>query len=313
MVVIRRLIAIASSFGVGACAIHPLPEDVTGVDTRQIVHRIRCEARDAVYAARTPKRLDALNEMVIVYSFSLQGTEIDGFTPSATFVAPVTSGAWAFNPSVGDTVTRANVRTFTIVDNYKTLAALSGSRKDHDHCATVPTGVNYQYPIVGRIGVGEMIKTFTDLALHTNVEADVQSQSDLDQNGALDSSMNGPPTMVDTISFTTMLTAGVTPSLSLTPVGSGAQLTGASFGLNFQRQDVHQVIVGLALPAQIVRSRYNGRPSAHGMQATTNQPRAPLLISAATSSGNSTEQAALQAVNDQIIRFQLPRPLIVTP
>src|ERR1700749_558814 len=36
------------SCGLGACAIHPLPENVTGVNTSQIVHRNRCEAKAAV-------------------------------------------------------------------------------------------------------------------------------------------------------------------------------------------------------------------------------------------------------------------------
>lgn len=30
------------------CAIHPLPQDVTGYDTAQIVAKIRCEAREAI-------------------------------------------------------------------------------------------------------------------------------------------------------------------------------------------------------------------------------------------------------------------------
>ena len=34
--------------GLAACAIHPVPEDVTGVSTYQIVRQIRCEARDVV-------------------------------------------------------------------------------------------------------------------------------------------------------------------------------------------------------------------------------------------------------------------------
>ena len=34
--------------GFEGCAIHPLPENVTGVRTPQIVQRNRCEARDAL-------------------------------------------------------------------------------------------------------------------------------------------------------------------------------------------------------------------------------------------------------------------------
>ena len=40
--------AIALSFFASGCAIHPLPEDVTGVSTYHIVRQIRCEARDTL-------------------------------------------------------------------------------------------------------------------------------------------------------------------------------------------------------------------------------------------------------------------------
>jgi hypothetical protein len=304
---VRKLFGIALSFGLSACAIHPIPENVTGVKTTQIVHRIRCEARDAVLeaAASTPERQQALKEIGIVYAFSLSGTETDGFTPSATFVAPLATGAWSVNPSVGDTVSRQNVRTFTIVDNYKTLLQMNGQL-----CEAQPKGPNYQYPIVGNIGIAEMIRTFVGLASHANVEA--EQQGAITQfSGPLGTSTNGPPTMVDTISFMTTLSAGVTPTLTLTPVGSATQLTGANLGVSFMRVDAHQVIVGLAFPGPIVRPGFAGQRSSHGMVTVSNQPRAALLISAA-SPRTSTEQAALEAVNNQIIRFQLPRPFIVT-
>ena len=37
-----------AAFVLAGCAIHPLPEDVTGVDTYTIVRQIRCETRQAV-------------------------------------------------------------------------------------------------------------------------------------------------------------------------------------------------------------------------------------------------------------------------
>src|SRR5262249_41293174 len=43
-----RATAVAISLGAAGCAIHPLPDDVTGISTHLIVKRIRCEARDAV-------------------------------------------------------------------------------------------------------------------------------------------------------------------------------------------------------------------------------------------------------------------------
>jgi hypothetical protein len=40
--------ALAASFLISGCAIHPLPEQVAGVDTPLIVRQIRCETREAV-------------------------------------------------------------------------------------------------------------------------------------------------------------------------------------------------------------------------------------------------------------------------
>lgn len=40
--------AIAATVFVSACALHPIPEDVVGVSTRQIVQHIRCEIKEAI-------------------------------------------------------------------------------------------------------------------------------------------------------------------------------------------------------------------------------------------------------------------------
>src|SRR5437868_4193734 len=43
----RPLAVAAAGLMLSSCAIHPLPEDVTGVDTFHIVRQIRCETREA--------------------------------------------------------------------------------------------------------------------------------------------------------------------------------------------------------------------------------------------------------------------------
>ena len=52
MLLKRFTFGIVLSCWLGGCAIHPLPENVTGVKTAGIVHRIRCEARSAVLDAK---------------------------------------------------------------------------------------------------------------------------------------------------------------------------------------------------------------------------------------------------------------------
>src|SRR5436305_8779124 len=54
----------ALSFFIGGCAIHPVPEDVTGVDTYHIVRQIRCETREAAkeFLLKELRRLAADHE-----------------------------------------------------------------------------------------------------------------------------------------------------------------------------------------------------------------------------------------------------------
>jgi hypothetical protein len=42
-----KAILVGMAFAAAGCAIHPLPEDVTGVPTYVIAKKIRCEARTA--------------------------------------------------------------------------------------------------------------------------------------------------------------------------------------------------------------------------------------------------------------------------
>src|ERR1700722_16576707 len=44
---VRVFPAAAAALLLSNCAIHPVPEDVTGVDTYHIVRQIRCETREA--------------------------------------------------------------------------------------------------------------------------------------------------------------------------------------------------------------------------------------------------------------------------
>ena len=100
--------------------------------------------------------------------------------------------------------------------------------------------------------------------------------------------------------------AGLTPMIILNPVGSAFQLTNGSLVGTLMRTDIHQVIVGLALPAST-----GGK---HDLNSQQPRPHFPLLVTASAPTQSGTgEVAALEAVNNQIIRFQVPKSLIVTP
>ena len=58
---VKAVLLLLSASALGACAIHPVQQDVTGVPTRAIVDRIRCEARLAV----VDKAIDKLRKAAV--------------------------------------------------------------------------------------------------------------------------------------------------------------------------------------------------------------------------------------------------------
>ena len=152
------------------------------------------------------------------------------------------------------------------------------------------TGPNYQYPIAGKIGIDEMIKTFIALTLFADLGGEQAPAKSI-------SFTPGLPTMADTITFTTTITGGLTPGITFTPVGTAVQLASATLAGSVMRMDTHQVIIGLGLPLALT-------PVAMAPKV------AALVISSSATQPGTGEAAAAQAVAQQIIRYQLPTPLV---
>jgi hypothetical protein len=326
--------------GLAGCAIHPIPDNVTGVKTATIVHKIRCEARDAIISARVAyvhnlypdvddletlrKRLAQLkppNKILynlsyfgttgIVYSFTLDGTETESASFTADVIRPLTHGLATLTPSAGNSLMRENIRTFTISDSFDTLL----DPKNDNYCNAIgPSYPNYEYPIAGRVGVDEMVTTFIELTLRDALSP---------KQDAAGAPPNTPPpiAMVDTLNFTTSLSAGLGGKVTFTPVGKKWQLMDASLPLSAMRVDKHQVIIGLALAKPYIPfgtspfartamlARWSSWASVAG--AAGNNPQ--LIMANPVQPSESGEAIALQAVNNQILRFELPKPLVVVP
>jgi hypothetical protein len=303
------------SCALGACAIHPLPENVTGVKTSQIVHRNRCEARAAVFkiedwlirhhklaAAR------ALPNIGMALSYTLDMTEANSLTASTNFEELVTRGTFSANPGAADSLMRENKRTFTVADNYNTLGRML-------NCATEPVGSSYQYPIVGTIGIDETIQTFLTMALHEDLNGVIQDDKLPNEPSEYTAAS---PSMVETLTFTTKISAGVTPQIMLTPLlsSSALKLNTASLAFAWSRNDMHEVIVGLGMPTVPTleghpKRLYSTISSPGGIAA---RARTPLLIDAvvpAEAGSSSGVGLALEAVNNQIVRFQALRQTVV--
>jgi hypothetical protein len=328
---------VATGFALGACAIRPLPEHVTGVNTATIVKKTRCEARAAIVASRvdwlhdhghpqvinedtlieyeptfdqkTIKFLTYFDGTGIVYNFTLDGTESNGASFTADVVRPLMHTTTTLTPSAGDTLMREDIRSFTISDSFGELLG----RKMRGECDKLGVpGPNYQYPIVGRIGVEEIVTTFIELTFNG-----LGVTQDLTKNppkiGDTPSS-SSPIAMVDTINFTTTITAGLTAKVVFSPPGMDWRLADATLPLTASRTDKHQLIIGLALPgppSSVVATQVVGPGGAvRSMFLTANTPR---LITARQPTANTGEAVALDAVNAQILRFEVPKSLIVTP
>ena len=318
--------SVALSLATAACAIHPLPEDVTGDNTALIVRKIRCEARDAVIrktiayllylpSASFPKA-HALGEMYqngrliqtkdfskiepvagsrllffaktgVVYNFSFDITESNDHQFEGHAGMLISGGSFGLGGKLGATGERQNVRSFTITDSFGALV----DQVLPSYCDFAAPGPNYLYPIVGRIGLAEMVDTFVDLTLFHGLSDPVEATK---PQGA--PAHRGPPTMADTLTFTTTLTASATPKIELAPLTKSFRLVDASLTSTNSRVDKHQVIVGFGLPSA---------PVAPSTSFTSS------VITAKTNAGTG-ERAAADAVAQQIVRFELlnRRPIV---
>jgi hypothetical protein len=180
--------------------------------------------------------------------------------------------------------TRENIRTFTVTD---TFIKLLKNVKD-DYCSQLSFEKDYMYPMTGTIGVGEMIHAFVDLMLFENLAG------------------KGPPTMGDTITFTTKLSGSATPKVVFTPVGSGLHVVDASLTAAASRSDVHKVIVSLALPPPSPPALTGTPPSPPApIGATGTQMQSGLFVTAV---GTPAELLAAQTIQQIILRFELGKP-----
>ena len=303
-----------------------------------IVHKIRCEAREAVISARVRYLhsiytdvvdLDSLRRRVklgvsplvaynlnyfsttgIVYSFTLDATENNNASFTADVIKPLAHGTATFTPTAGNALTRENIRTFTITDSFGGLIDV----KNDQYCNEIgPSEPNYEYPITGRVGVDEMVTTFIELTLRDALSPKTDA--------AAPRPASAPPiAMVDTLNFTTTLNIGVTSKVTFTPAGTNLQLMDAMLPLSSMRTDKHQVIIGMALSqvyappgTTLAAKRFLWAASTAAGANNFTRSTNPRLILATPNANVTGESIALEAVNNQILRFEVPKSLVVVP
>jgi hypothetical protein len=294
-----RVAAIGISLGTGACAVHPLPEDVTGVPTVAIVNKIRCEAAEAVQRSwnNFSGNFDANDQRIfdtaaIAFSFTFTITETNNVDAMLGLTKVITNGTFTANPMAGMDRMRENTRQFTIIDHFGEL------RKRTDCLQFATGGKNYIYPIVGKIGVGEMTDTFTQLTFFGHLATFADPPDPLKVSGT-------PATMTDRLLFTTTINSSVTPTITLTAVGSSLQVSGGNIGITNNRTDMHQVYVAIAVDTSGITPPIGpvARAAFRAEMAASPQTMVGTWIN--IHGHNRADYLAAHAIEQMITRFEL--------
>lgn len=303
--------AVSLSMGlIAGCATHPLPENVTAFDTKEIVFQIRCEARAALkdatiafltnskleipqntraaaadlaagttrFADFDPKALDPATSgylqkyesAAIAYDFTFNIVEDNSAGVDLDFLSKWTKGTVGLNFKVNNDRQRQTIRNFRIVDNF-------GSLRKYRRCPKITEKTpNLVYPVTGTIGLDELVKTFVDLNEFQNLAGKDEK--------------NTVPVLADTFHFVTTMGASVAPSIGYTPVTTKFHLSRASGGpVGATRTDTHQVIVAVSLDPK--KSRHLGAP--------LSVPIIRLNTTLAGAGTSGAEQRALLEIDNQ--------------
>jgi hypothetical protein len=332
-----RVLPIAAVVWLAGCAIHPLPDDVTGVTTYDIVRQIRCEARQAIFDFAIdfltgPKNTDEdarqiglqfkeglrpvheftftlfrppIRQLVqffsntgIAYNFQLQMLETDNIDPMTDLLT--FNGKNQFASPVSGTADRMrqNTRTFTVTDTFDFLLRNIPDDPNPEHRNNYCSGF-----IVGP-------NYIYPVAGKVGIDRMIGDFVNLTLFGGLagppasaanptTASSKGPPTMVDQLVFTTSVSLSATPKVTFAPVKT---FMDASLGLKFARQDIHTLTIGLA----IVDKNSLSQVASFRAGVFAPGPLGPLL---SARPANDAELMAVLAVN-QVLTQQVFKPTI---
>jgi hypothetical protein len=149
---IRCLWGIVIALMLAGCAGHPLPDDVTRHSTLAIVKAIRCEAGAALQD--TPSWADK-GAIGLVFDFDI--FEHNNATLGLDLKKIFPTGTFTMNVPPSTDLQREGHRRFTIVDALKDLKDLW--KPSATACSQEAIQTNFAYPIVGTIGLNEVMHT----------------------------------------------------------------------------------------------------------------------------------------------------------
>jgi len=273
----RIVSALAAALLLSNCAIHPLPENVTGVDTPDIVRQIRCEARQAVideirhWLASRAAAGDPISQQLMA-KYDASPESISGFNAKvfpASYVEErrtvnlfyTAAIAYTFDLKMIEnndlTAFNANLVRPSPPQPKFTLglgaAALLDRVNERKFTATDTFGSLLQLNAAvvrdRRYCTGFIVKEnyVYPIAGRIGVDKAIHDFINLTLFEHLSGDKGAPPTMTDDLTFTTTVSASVNPAVTFTPVGRAFQFSDGSLNAAFKRSDVHEVTIGLAI------------------------------------------------------------------
>jgi hypothetical protein len=278
----RCLAALAAASLMGGCAIHPVPEDVTGLDTADIVKQIRCETRDAarrIIRERLEKLATYGNNVAaqnLLTEFTAEPEAMDDFNPDLSFpglenkqirnffkVVYSTAIAYSFNLTMDETNNLGSTLNFLGPwQNLFTLGVTGNANRSRQNVRTFtitdkfgfllrelntpkPSGQRYCDRRI--VGPNYIYPIAGQIGVYNTVYTFFQLS--IFENLAPDKAGAGSPAppLADNLTFTTGFDLSATPKVVFAPVKTSFQITDASVTGMLSRKDTHQVTVGLAM------------------------------------------------------------------
>ncbi len=267
------------------CSVHPIPDDVSPIPTEEIVKSARCELRLGLfeqierelgkrnitmwkaaeletkegfakfhswlknYVRNNPKdadliaKLEAYGDVAAAYDFDFNISERNRADASLGFKNPMAKSVFDLTAGGGVDGTRRGQRTFKAQETFWQLAS-------REYCiGSRPRDKNLLYPITGSIGLRKVVQTFVEIS---------------EQGGGKDS-------FVDTLTFTTTISAGVGAVLKINPVPHNFHLVSASGNLSSDRTDIHKIVISLAFPQEKKSKRDRGEIIANDQKVLDKQ------------------------------------------
>jgi hypothetical protein len=281
---IRRFAALAAASLIGGCAIHPAPEDVTGLDTADIVKQIRCETRDAArmiildeLRRMAERRSDPIARDLLAQYTEDQERMVD-FDANRLFPGPfykhtrelfalLYGGATAYTFELTMNETNnfgSTANLFGPWANKLTLGLTGNADRMRQNVRTFTVTDKFDFLLkdLNTLRPGDRRYCDGHVALSPNYIYPIAGKigmyntvytfftmSIFDNLAGKDASagVKGAPSMAEDLTFTTQFDLQAMPKVTFAQIGNGFQAADASVTGFFARRDVHRVTVGLAL------------------------------------------------------------------